>query len=244
LLTKTYILSEVFILYVLALLLHFLIHLEENALAKLLDLHIETFLDIVHDRIYVEDLVDPSFHFNVCLCFATLDIFNFVIIQLLLLSSLLVLQSVDLRFNFLLPCLFRRNFVEGVPYFSYKPTVLSLDAFLLRVDVVTAVFFKLADLASVELIFLLEFLDVTLALAINEHEFLTDSLLEVVFFFDELVEVENVLVLHQFLFGQEQLVFIGDFPSVVTEHDSDLLLHHCVFLDPSHLDDEHYVLVI
>lgn len=86
--------------------------------------------------------------------------------------------------------------MEGIPYFSYKPTVFILDAFFLFIDVIIAIFFKFAYVGSVELIFLLDFLNITLALAINQHEFLNHSLLEVILLLDKLIKVEQVLVLY------------------------------------------------
>jgi hypothetical protein len=79
--------------------------------------------------------------------------------------------------------------MEGVPYFSYKPAIFVLDALLFCIDVIIAIFFQFAYVSSVKLIFFLYLLDITLALAINQHEFLNDSLLEVIFLLDKLIEV-------------------------------------------------------
>lgn len=76
---KAYILGKILIFYVLVLLLHLLVHLEENTLTELLDLLVKALLHIVYNRVDVEDLINPSFQLDVGLRSAIFDVLSLVI---------------------------------------------------------------------------------------------------------------------------------------------------------------------
>jgi hypothetical protein len=105
---------NIFVLFV-----YFFIDFEQDAFTKLLNLQIKVLFNILDDGSYIKYFINPSFNLLIELSFKVFNVFCLVFKQSFLLCSHLILQSVNLGFNFSLSKLLRFYFVERVPNFCY-----------------------------------------------------------------------------------------------------------------------------